>query len=162
MKKHLPIKPHTQKPSYCGPACLKMLFAFHGLHETEKKIGEIAGTTFELGTPLAGMKQAAEHFGFTFRHKDLSNFSDIKRLLEKNIAPIVAWFLETEGHYSVVVGLDEKFIYLQDPYIGKKRRLDRVTFYRVWFDFTGDFIKDPKKIYLRRLIYLQKKKTPRR
>lgn len=156
MKKHLPIKPHKQKPSYCGPACLKMLFASHGIHETQKRIGAIAGTTFERGTPLAGMKQAAEYFGFTLKHKDMSGFADIKRLLSKGIAPIVAWFLESEGHYSVVVGLDQKYIYLQDPYIGKKRRLDRVTFYRVWFDFSGDYIKDPNSIYIRRLMYLQK------
>lgn len=160
MKKHLPIKPHKQKPSYCGPACLKMLFQYHDVFETEKQIGKIAGTTFERGTSLAGMKQAAEHYGFDFFHKDKSSFADIQRLLAKGIAPIVDWFLETEGHYSVVVGLDEKYIYLQDPYIGKKRRINRKTFYGVWFDFPGDFIKDPNKIYLRRLMYLQKKKTP--
>ncbi|MCC7522640.1 C39 family peptidase [Candidatus Uhrbacteria bacterium] len=157
MKKHLPIMPHKQRPSYCGPACLKMLFAHHGIHASEKKIGSIAGTTFERGTSLAGMKQAAEHFGFIFKHKDLSSFADIKRLLEQGIAPIVDWFLESEGHYSVVVGLDEKNIYLQDPYIGKKRRIDRTTFYRVWFDFPGDYIKDPSTMYLRRMMYLKKK-----
>lgn len=160
MKKHLPIKPHKQKPSYCGPACLKMLFAHQGIHETQKTIGAIAGTTFERGTSLAGMRQAAEHFGFVLKHKDKSGFADIERLLAQGIAPIVDWFLETEGHYSVVVGLDEKYIYLQDPYIGKKRRIDRKTFYGVWFDFPGDFIKDPNQMYLRRLMYLQKKKTP--
>ncbi len=158
MKKHIPIKPHRQAPSYCGPACLKMIFSHHGLSKDEKHIGKIAGTTFEHGTSLAGMKKAAEYFGFVFAHKDKSTFADIKRLLDKDVAPIVDWFSVDEGHYSVVVGLDDKKIYLQDPETGGKRAIDRQTFYRVWFDFHGDYIKDPKKIYLRRLIFLQKKK----
>ena len=43
----------------------------------------------------------------------------------------------SDGHYSVVCGLDDKNIYLQDPEIGSMRKLDREDFMTVWFDFTG-------------------------
>ncbi len=40
-----------------------------------------------------------------------------------------------------LVSADGKNIYLQDPEIGKVRKLNKEDFMRVWFDFTGKYIK---------------------
>ena len=68
----------------------------------------------------------------------------------KKIPVIVNWisrgrvdYPESEtpdGHYSVVVGLDQNNIYLQDPELGHLRTLSRYDFMWVWFDFAGDYI----------------------
>ena len=158
MPKYLPVKAHRQKPSLCGPSCLKMIFRYYGTHATEAQVARVAKSTWFLGTSIEGMKKAANHYGFTLRTKDNASFSDIQKLLKKGIPPIADWWSETDGHYSVVVGLDAKNIYLQDPELGKIRTMDRRTFYRCWFDFPKDFIRHPGDIQLRRLLIVEPKK----
>jgi predicted double-glycine peptidase len=85
---------------------------------------------------------------------------------EKKVPVIVNWFTRgridypeedvPDGHYSVVVGLDEEFIYLQDPEIGKLRKIEREDFMKVWFDFKGKYI-DPNELIVRQLIAIEKK-----
>jgi len=91
-----------------------------------------------------------------FKIKNNSNFEDIESWLKKGVPVIVDWFTKgrpdypdsdvSDGHYSVVTGLDDKFIYLQDPEIGKTRKLKREDFMTVWFDFTGKYIKSDELI----------------
>lgn len=161
MPKFLPVKGVRQSESMCGPTCLKMVFQYYGTHTTEAAIAKAGNATVSLGTSKAGMEKAAAHFGFTLKTKDRASFGDIKKLLEKGIPPIVDWWSETDGHYSVVVGLDEKNIYLRDPEWSKIHPIDRTTFYRNWFDFRGNFIRDPKELFVRRLMIVEpKKKRP--
>ena len=39
----------------------------------------------------------------------------------------------SDGHLSVVVGIDKENIYLQDPEIGKLRTISRDDFMKVWW-----------------------------
>lgn len=88
--------------------------------------------------------------------KDLAEFDDIKKWLDKKVPPIVDWFSQDEGHYSVVVGLDDQKIYLRDPELTRRRELKRENFKRVWFDFPDDFIKTRSDLIIRRLIAIYK------
>jgi ABC-type bacteriocin/lantibiotic exporter with double-glycine peptidase domain len=155
MSKHLPVKPHIQSAGFCGPACLKMVFHYYGVEATEAAVAKAGNAKRAHGVGLEGMKKAAAHFGFTLRSHDHASFSDIQKLLKKGIPPIVDWFSDTDGHYSVVVGLDAKNIYLQDPEWGKLRSLDRQTFFRCWFDFPTDYIRQPGDVFLRRLMVVE-------
>jgi len=51
----------------------------------------------------------------------------------------------------VVCGIDDEFIYLQDPEIGKIRKIKKNDFERVWFDFSGELIK-PDELIIRQMI----------
>jgi len=135
-----------------------MVFHYYDVHTTEAAVAKVAKATRSLGVGLAGMKKAANHFGFTLKSKDNASFSDVRKLLKKGIPPIVDWWSETDGHYSVVVGLDAKNIYLQDPEWGKVHPIDRQTFYRNWFDFDDDFLAKPSDLFLRRLMIVEPKK----
>lgn len=53
------------------------------------------------------------------------------------------------------MGLDDGFIYLQDPEIGKMRKLTREDFMTVWFDFTEKHIK-PNELIIRQIIVIYK------
>ena len=150
MKKMLKIKPFRDTPnaSMCGPASLKILLSYYGVNKTEKELAKMCGTKKDLGTSIQGIKKAAESLGFKVKIKNNSNFEDIKKWLDKKIPIIVDWFTDgrTEvmvsgGHYSVVCGLDNENIYLQDPELGKIRKMDKDDFMTVWFDFTGKNIK---------------------
>ena len=105
-------------------------------------------------------------FGLKSKLKNYSNLADIQKYLSKNIPVIVNWFTKgrkdypestvADGHYSIVVGLDKKYVYLQDPEIGKVRKLAKGDFMRVWFDYSGEFLKSPKQMIIRQLIAVYK------
>jgi predicted double-glycine peptidase len=152
----LPVKSFRQTPSFCGPASLHMVFDYYGIKATEKELAKKALTTSKLGTTAKNMLGAARLYGFKTSLKDRASFQDIKTNLDKKIPVIVDWFSTDEGHYSVVVGLDKKNIYLQDPELGHLRTMDRTTFFRVWFDFDTEFIKTKNDLILRRMIVIYK------
>jgi len=91
-----------------------------------------------LGVSDQGIKKAAESFGLNVEIQNESSFEDIKDWLDKKVLVIVSWFTRgrqgktesdvPDGHFSVVVGSDEEFIYLQDLEIGNIRKIKRDDF----------------------------------
>jgi predicted double-glycine peptidase len=153
----LKVKAFKQKKGFCGPASLKMVLDYFGLKKSEKELAKLSGATKTAGVGGENLLKAAKKLGFKGFLKDFSEISDIKKyVLERKIPVIVDWFSQDEGHYSVVVDIDKKNIYLQDPELGKIRKLDIKTFKRVWFDFRGRFLKSKKEIIIRRLIVVYK------
>ncbi len=167
MPKHLKLKPfqETLNAGMCGPASLKILLSYYGIEKDEKELANLCGAKKDLGTDDQGIKKAAESLGFKVEIKNNSSFADIEKWLDKNVPIIVNWFTRgradypdsetADGHYSVIVGLDDKFIYLQDPEIGKMRKIKRDDFMRVWFDFSGELIK-PEELIIRQIIAVYK------
>ncbi|MDD5627001.1 MAG: C39 family peptidase [Patescibacteria group bacterium] len=165
MNKHLKVKSfqETLNAGMCGPASLKILFSYYGINKTEKELAKMIGWDKDLGVDDKGIKQVAETLGFKVKIKNNSSFGDIENWLNKGVPVIVDWFTRgrsdypdsetADGHYSVVAGLDNKFIYLQDPEIGKIRKIKRYDFMRVWFDFKGDYIQK-NKLIIRQLIVI--------
>jgi ABC-type bacteriocin/lantibiotic exporter with double-glycine peptidase domain len=150
----------TLHDSMCGPASLKIVLGYLGMEKEEQELAELVGKT-DLGTNDTGIKSAAEALGFKVVVKNESSFDDIQEWLDKDVPVIVNWFTRgrsdysdsdvADGHYSVVTGLDEHNIYLQDPEIGETRTISRDDFMRVWFDFSGETIK-PNELIIRQLI----------
>ena len=163
MKKTLKLKPfqETLNNSMCGPASLKIALEYYGVEVTEKELAKLSKWNKDLGIGEEGIKKAASSFGFKVKIKNNSNFKNIEKWLDQKVSVIVNWFTRgrkdysdsdiADGHYSVVAGLDDKFIYLQDPEIGKIRKLKRNDFIKVWFDFRGEYIK-PSELIVRQII----------
>lgn len=163
MKKLLPLKPfqETLHAGMCGPASLKIVLEYYGVEKTEQELAKLCGVKDDLGTNDQRLKNAAEQLGFTVEIKNESTFEGIEKWLDKKVPVIVNWFTRgrtdytdsdvADGHYSVVAGLDDDFIYLQDPEVGSMRRLAREDFMTVWFDFTGRYIK-PDELVIRQVI----------
>lgn len=160
----LPVQPfqETLNAGMCGPASLKMVLAYYGVEKTESELAQLCNTDPDLGTTDEGIKKAAEQLGFTAEIHNNSSFDDIQMWLDKNVPMIVNWFTRgrtdydesevPDGHLSVVVGLDDENIYLQDPEIGKLRTLDRDDFMRAWFDFKPAYITSWDDMIIRQLI----------
>lgn len=163
----LNVKPfqETLHAGMCGPASLKIVLDYYGLVKNEQELAELTGTTRDLGTDDKGIARAAESLGFKVLIKNESNLSNIEEWLNKGVPVIVDWFTRgredyppsemADGHYSVVVGLDDNLIYLQDPETGGLREISRDDFVKVWFDFSGEYIKADELI-VRQLIAIYK------
>lgn len=164
----LPVKPfqETLHASMCGPASLKMVLAYHGIERTEAELAKLCGTDPYLGTSGEDIKRAAESLGLNVEIKNNSTFKDIQSWLDKKVPVIVNWFTRgrtdyseeevPDGHLSVVVGLDDEYIYIQDPEIGKLRKIARDDFMKVWFDFAGEYINSWDEMIVRQLVAIQK------
>jgi ABC-type bacteriocin/lantibiotic exporter with double-glycine peptidase domain len=165
----LKIKPfqETLNASMCGPASLKIVLKYYGVEATEKELARLTGVSSDLGTDDKGLVRAAKYFGFKVKIKNNSSFKDIEKWLDQKVPVIVDWFTRgrrdysdsdvADGHYSVVAGLDNKFIYLQDPEIGKIRKIQRDDFMSVWFDFRGKYIKS-NELIIRQMIVIYNQK----
>lgn len=167
MKKMLKLKPfqETLYVGMCGPASLKIVLDYYDMEKSEKELAKLCKHNKNLGVDDEGIKKAAESFGFKVKIKNGSSFKDIEKWLDKKVPVIVNWFTRgrrdysesevADGHYSVAAGLDEKHIYLQDPEIGKIRKIKRDDFMKVWFDFRGEYIK-PNELIIGQIIAIYK------
>ncbi|MBS3084248.1 C39 family peptidase [Candidatus Pacearchaeota archaeon] len=155
----LNVRLMNQTTSYCGPFCLKMVFDYYGHVIDLKDIANVAKTTVENGTSPVNMVNTARHFGFDVSYKENSNLKELRRLVVKERIPVIIdWFDNNDGHYSIVVGLDKKNIYFADSDGGHHKKMTLKTFMRVWFDFTGSYMKSASDLRLRPIIVIRDKK----
>jgi len=157
----LDVQSHRQQPGFCGPASLKMLLGFYGLEYSEDKLGELAGCTPERGVTGFDIVAAAEKIGLAGFVRDFSDLKDIDSFLNRETPVIVEWFSEDDSHFSVVVKIDEIFVYLQDPELAGLRKIEIETFLRIWFSFDsqGKVMRKKEDLILRRMIVIEKKQT---
>ncbi|OHA01594.1 MAG: hypothetical protein A3C12_00620 [Candidatus Sungbacteria bacterium RIFCSPHIGHO2_02_FULL_49_20] len=160
----LPVKSfqETLRGGYCGPANLKMVLGYWGINKSEEEVAIACNRDPELGTDEASLKKAAESYGLKVEIENNASFDSIQRWLDRRVPVIVNWFTRgrsdygdeevPDGHYSTVVGLDDTYIYLQDPEIGGLRKLERDDFMRVWFDFKPAHITSWDDMIIRQLI----------
>ncbi len=164
----LEVKPfqETLNSDMCGPASLKIVLEYYGINKSEDELVRLLKFKKGLGVDDKGIKTAAEKLGLKAVIKSNSSFKDIEKWLTKETPVIVNWFTRgrtdygdssvADGHYSVVMGLDDSFIYLQDPELGAMRKIERNNFMRVWFDFKGDYLK-PNELIIRQIIAVYKR-----
>jgi ABC-type bacteriocin/lantibiotic exporter with double-glycine peptidase domain len=160
-----------QRRAMCGPACLKIVLAYFGKRVPEKVIADACRSSPLSGTTGTNVVKGAGRFGFHAELVDHSNFRTIEKWLRRGVPVIVDWMSTSVsgprrsaracGHYSVVCGLDERHIVLQDPSIGRRRRLAREHFRDVWFDFRRVFPRAKEDLIIRRLIIVIPRERPR-
>ena len=166
--KLLPVKPfqETLGGGYCGPASLKTVLDYYGINKTEEDLSQICGRDPDLGVNDEAIKKVAQALGLNVEIKNNAEFKDIEGWLKRKVPVIVNWFSRgrydypeddvADGHYSVVVGLDEEYIYLQDPEVGRVRKIGKEDFLRVWFDFSTEHITNWEDMIVRQLIAIYK------
>ncbi|MCL4403918.1 cysteine peptidase family C39 domain-containing protein [Patescibacteria group bacterium] len=154
----LKLKPFEQTSGLCGPASLKIVLEYYGVRKSEAALAKLSGASRGSGVEASGLVRAAEKLGFAAIVKDRATVDDIRRHLKRGIPVIVDWFSKDDGHYSVVAGIENGRIHIQDPEIGRLRSLDLETFQRVWFDFPGDVLRSPKDVICQRMIVIRPRK----
>ena len=151
------IKPFRQTAGFCGPSSLKMVLDYYGVSVTESALAKAAGASRKEGASKDGLIKAARHFGFKVFSKEKSKLGDLRRFIKRGVPVIVDWFFEDDGHYSVAVDINQKEITLIDPALGGERKMSLERFTRLWFDFPGKAVKEPKDLVLRLMMAV----TPR-
>lgn len=142
--------------STCGPASLRMVFAYYGKFYSEEDIKEICDHTYELGCKSEDMVCAAEAIGFKVYLKNNSTIDEVIRLIDANVPVIVDWFCgdPPEGHSSVVIGYNDNNLFILDPYLEEMRVVSKYDFRRCWFDFYETPIT-PENLYVGQIIVVR-------
>jgi predicted double-glycine peptidase len=139
------------KSGYCGPAALRTVLWFYGFKKSEKELGRLCKTTAKEGTKPEDLIEAVKLIGWHGFWKEKASISDIKYFLKQGRPVLVDWFSlygeHYEGHYSSIIGMDKKYIYLADPEIGQTRKILAEAFLKVWFDYDGSNIKNARRLY---------------
>ena len=113
------VKSLKQRTTYtCGPGTLRTILKFYGINVSEKEL-VVEGEIEENGTSHAQMKLLARKYNFSFYSKSNATIDNLKKYLKRKVPVIVDYQLGqnsgNNGHYSVVYGIDDEYVYLADP-----------------------------------------------
>jgi ABC-type bacteriocin/lantibiotic exporter with double-glycine peptidase domain len=156
----LETKRFRQSKAQCGPAALKIVVGYFGESISEARVAAACRGSRISGTSGENLVAAARKLGFAAKIVDEANFRVIATWLRKGVPVIVDWmsicYRESArvatGHYSVVSGLTQHEIILEDPAIGRKRRLARPVFMSLWYDFKYLSPRKNDDLILRRMV----------
>jgi len=138
-----------QATSYtCGVAALQSVMVYFGIEpEGEKDLARELGTTYKDGTDPAQIAKVARKHGLGAEIKEHLTLADLEGYVRRGIPVMVTYQAWTDkkhvdwkkdwvdGHYSVVVGMDSKNVYLEDPSIlGSVGKIPRQEFLDRWHD----------------------------
>lgn len=103
-----------QKNDYsCGPKCAQSILKYYGIKIKYSKIVKHCRTDVVDGTRAGNLCLALIRHGLTARMIPGLTFRGLKALLRKGYV-VIAYTDNT--HYLAVYGVDEKWIYLSDPW----------------------------------------------
>jgi ABC-type bacteriocin/lantibiotic exporters, contain an N-terminal double-glycine peptidase domain len=132
----LPIPFHKQETDFsCGPAVLKMVFAFFKKELSEQYLITALKTSVVHGTRNMAMADTVVRHGFFPYTYENGTMGNIRYYVEAVGIPVVVEFvdpMEKEGHYAVVLGFDRECIVLNDPAHGAGHRLPVDEFESYW------------------------------
>lgn len=117
-----------------------MVFRFYGKVFSEKDLMKKLKTNKDIGTQHQAMIDLAREEGFYVYVNNESSFEEIEFLLEKNL-PVIVNFIEPdsdEGHYAVVIGINDEKIILDNPWNSKNHKLDWDDFQKRWHNEKGN------------------------
>jgi predicted double-glycine peptidase len=136
----------------CGAAALQAVLARWGTSEREDRLVARLHSTPDQGTHPADIVRVAREFGLQAEIREGLTLDDLEDALNKDITAIVdlqAWRLEKDrrpwtedwddGHYMVLLGLDRKNLYFEDPsLLGTRGFIPRQEFLDRWHDYEGE------------------------
>ncbi len=122
----------------CGPTALQMALAYFGRTFPVTTLSAMASTTEKSGTARKGMVRALNILGFqTHAHHD-GSLDEVKFFLEQG-APVIVNYRDlkyNEGHYGVIVGIEEGKVILHDPFEETPFiEIDAIQFDARWYGF---------------------------
>lgn len=156
----LPVKPVVQANNYeCGVACVQTILSSKGIRSNRLGLKKVLGTSRAYGTLPSKIKAYLSTFDFKVKEKYGATLENIEAELSKGRVCLVAYqawgakkYFESlqSGHYSVVFGVEEGYLWLADPNVRgsrvryKKgvRKIKKEVFEARWKDVDGK-----KKLY---------------
>jgi len=166
-----------QSTSYsCGASALQAVLHYYGIEAREDTLMKACKTTYRDGTQPAGIIRAAKERGLKATFREGLSLEDLQAALKRGIpviADIQAWadkpkpgfsWLKTweDGHYVIVVGMNETHVFVEDPsLLGCRGRIPRAEFIERWHDYEGAPPYDKKdRAYVQMGIFIESLKKP--
>jgi len=114
----------AQAPTDGGFACLRMLFASHGVHVGAEQLREVSGVGRDSPN-LDTVNSTAQWFGFETELRDIREFLGAHEHEALEFPMIAEWGATKARQFIVVTQVDAKSIQLIDPFVGR-RTVDRL------------------------------------
>ena len=114
---------HIQQPhsGACLPTCAAMILNYLQRPVPIKQLSNLFGTRF-YGTPSSRITRLQQS-GFRVTYQELTTFDELQHWIKSGHPPIVSimtgfldYWIENTVHAVVVVGVDERYVYVNDPY----------------------------------------------
>ena len=140
--------PDVRQPtnSSSGPTSLQAVIDYYGTDIMVDKLMNMTNTS-ENGTTPDNIAQAARNLGFSVEVKENMTLQDLQQNINQGIPTIIVcqawkdnstgnWTNDTDdGHYMVVIGMDDQNIYFEDPAIlGSRGYIPLQEFMERWHD----------------------------
>jgi predicted double-glycine peptidase len=144
----------------CGAAALQAVLSHWGKDLDEKELIELLHTSPETGTYVGDIVRVARMVGLKAELHENLTLEELRAALEKGESVITcgqAWRSREDsdrsvqedwedGHYIVILGMDKKFVYYQDPFIRRgKGFVTQKRFAESWHNIRGKTADDTKK-----------------
>jgi predicted double-glycine peptidase len=136
----------------CGAAALQAVLGYWGRDIGEKDLMELLNTDPESGTYPDDIIRVARQMGLEAEYGENLTLADIEDSLQEGKPVMIdcqAWKSVSEfndswavvwnnGHWMVIIGLDNKNVYFEDPYIlGSRGFMSRQEFLERWHNPRG-------------------------
>ncbi|MCX6689893.1 MAG: C39 family peptidase [Methanoregula sp.] len=145
----------------CGASSFQAVMSYYGLNSMESDLRAMLNTTPAHGTYPWDMVRVAKQQGLDAEWKENLTVNELESALRQGIPVIIdgqrfrelnsswenTW---ASGHYMVVIGLDDRHVYLEDPFlIGSRLEMTREDFVAIWHDYESELPvpADAKKYY---------------
>ena len=160
--KRFPLLTSTRQATEysCGASALQAVLSYWGKDVEEQELMQLLHTSPETGTYVGDIVRVAREFGFTAEVKENLTLADLHAALKKGIPVIVcgqAWRSREDSdksvqqdweddHYVVVLGMDNKYVYYQDPFVKRASAfVSHRLFEESWHNVRGITSSDKKK-----------------
>jgi predicted double-glycine peptidase len=136
----------------CGAAALQAVLNYWGRDVGEEDIMELLNTDPESGTYPEDIIRVAGAMGLEAEYRENLTLDEVEAAVRQGVPVIVdcqAWRSPAsgnvswaddwvDGHWMVVIGMDEENVYLEDPYIlGSRGFMPRLEFEERWHNPRG-------------------------
>ena len=136
----------------CGAAAMQAVLGYRGRDIGEEDIREMLNTNEVSGTYPDDIIRVAKALGLQAEYKENMSMADLENYVAEGIPVIVdcqAWRSVSQyneswadtwnnGHWLVVIGIDENNVTLEDPYIlGDRGIMSREEFLARWHNVRG-------------------------
>jgi predicted double-glycine peptidase/uncharacterized membrane protein len=160
--KRFPLLTSTrQSTEYsCGASALQAVLSYWGKDVEEQELMQRLHTSPETGTYVGDIVRVAREFGFNAEVKEDLTLPELHAALTKDMPVIVcgqAWRSREnsaksaqedweDDHYFVVLGMDNKYVYYQDPFAKRGNAfVSHRLFEESWHNVRGITSSDKKK-----------------
>src|SRR3989344_4562311 len=111
---------------------LPMVFSYQGVEVPYEDLLSCIEGGPDGGTTRRQMEKIAERYGFSARARSHGTLEDIIRELDAGNPVIVDWKPSEGGHYSVLRGYGDGWLYVRDPQVLRRCRIGPERFLRTW------------------------------